>query len=228
MINVINKHRQNREWRIPIMDGCGSHTMTVDSLSKMWEENMFCGGMPAHTSSEAQPCDKVLFCPVKKCAHNAMDDYILDRYADGDPDATFSVWDLPAFMEKGIIEGSKMENIINGFVECGIYPLDLEWTSKPHNQAKLRISDPLKVVITAHGEGGGGGGLSMEIYLQMHSCVAAARVASKLCNTDRVSASTATIYATIYATAREPTVDLDLHVIICLSCLFLVPVNVRW
>lgn len=123
-----------------------------------------------------------------------MDDYILDRYADGDPDATFSVWDLPAFMEKGIIEGSKIENIISGFVECGIYPLDLEWTSKPHNQVKLRISDPLKVVIAAPGEGGGGGGVSMDIYLQMHSCVAAARVASKLCSTDRVST-----YATVKA-----------------------------
>ena len=152
----------------------------------MWAAYIYCVGMPSHTSSEAQPADKVFFCPVKRMANLAMDEYIVDAYAAGNPDATFAIWDLPPFMEQGIREGSAKWNTISGFVECGIFPLDLEWTSRPHNQAKLRISDPLKVVLTEADEDGRRS-RNVEMYFEMYSCVAAARVAFKLSQTGGVS-----------------------------------------
>lgn len=77
-------------------------------------------------------------------------------------------------------------NVINGFAECGIFLLDLEWTSKEHNQKKLRVSDPLKVILP-EGDADGNGTINMEMHLEMHSCVAAARVATKLCASGKVS-----------------------------------------
>lgn len=98
IIKVIDARRPAGEWFILIMDGFCSHTMTLDSLEQLWEARIYCVGMPSHTSSEAQPLDKVFFCPVKHLAHDAMDDYVLDRYEEGDPEATYTVWDLQAFM----------------------------------------------------------------------------------------------------------------------------------
>lgn len=144
IIKVIEARPPAGEGFILIMGGFGSHTMTVDSLEQLWEARIYCVGMSPHTGSEAQPLDKVVFFPVKHLSHDAMDDWVLDRYEERDRTVTYTIWDLPAFMEESIIKGGTMVNVVNGFAECGIYPLEFEWTSKPHNQKKLRVSDPLK------------------------------------------------------------------------------------
>ena len=113
--------RQSHGKTLLILDGHGSHTLSLEVLKYASSNDIEMVSLPPHTSHYLQPLDKVHFKPLKDHFKEAVRIQLRNN-----PGAGITRIDFPQLFSKAYCKVATLTNAIASFRCTGLYPLDIQ------------------------------------------------------------------------------------------------------
>ena len=103
---------------IVTMDNHESH-ISYESLLFAKNHGINIVTLPPHTSNKTQPLDLSVFGPLKTCFNSTANAWMLSH-----PGKTITIYQMAQLMGSASLKAATPENILSGFRQAGIWPLD--------------------------------------------------------------------------------------------------------
>ena len=126
---LVEQFPKDGKWRLLVFDGYGAHTMVKSTLDYLVENKVHAVCMPSHTSQFLQPLDVSCFGPVKHEFRVSLSDLQFQIGVEA-----INKWELPSVFEFALQRGCSPQNVVAGFIKCGIYGISTEHWLQKHNE----------------------------------------------------------------------------------------------
>ncbi|XP_065323820.1 uncharacterized protein LOC135930944 [Gordionus sp. m RMFG-2023] len=101
-----------------ILDNHSSHC-SISVINYCRSNGIVILTLPPHCSHKLQPLDKAVYGPLKKFYNGAIDTWMRNHVGQ-----QFQIYDIPGVLKNEIPRAVTPNNILNGFLACGIFPLN--------------------------------------------------------------------------------------------------------